>query len=133
MKEKDICIEMGISRDLLKMMRSSYSEGQHWNKVASKKPEHLWSIEWTEAGIEAIRMNLGIGPKDDSAEQPKEMEGILKAKYKNPRIMCITINGKDHNVLCRDSSKFVVGMKIYVKWDGSRWFVSRHPRYNGKY
>lgn len=132
MTEKELSISIGLSRETIKVLRSSYTENVHWVRIASKKPEHLWSIDWTDQGVDALRLNLGIGPKEEQSSVPNK-EGKVKGKYKNPRIMCITINGKDYNVLCKDSSKFVIGMNVDVKWDGVRWCVARHPRFNGKY
>ena len=45
----------------------------------------------------------------------------------------VMIDGKECNVLCRDSVKFGIGMPVDVRWDGARWVVVRHPRFNGKY
>lgn len=132
MKEKAMCIALGLSRDLVKELRSSYEKGLHWDKVESKKPEHLWEIEWTEIGVSLLRETLGINP-EESVSSPEKKRGTVYCKYKNPRVLGVMLEGKENTVICRDSAKFGVGMPVDVRWDGGRWVVVRHPRFNGKY
>jgi hypothetical protein len=132
MKEKALSLALGLSRDLLKELRTSYSEGVHWSRIESRKPAHLWEVEWTEDGITLLRENLGIKPEEVVAS-PDNKRGTVYAKFRNPRIIGVMIDGKECNVLCRDSVKFGIGMPVDVRWDGARWVVVRHPRFNGKY
>lgn len=122
----------GLSRDLLKELRSSYTEGLHWSRIESRKPSHLWEVEWSEEGIALLRENLGI-KEEEKIASPERKRGTVFAKYKNPRVIGVVIEGKEHTVLCRDSLKFGIGMPVDVRWDGARWVVVRHPRFNGKY
>ena len=132
MKEKELCIALGISRDLIKGLRGTYVETKHWKKISSLKPENLWQIEWTEEGIALLRENLGIKP-EEIVTPPDKVSGTVSSKFRNPRVIGVLINGKEENVLCRDSAKFGLGMPADVRWDGARWVVVRHPRFNGKY
>lgn len=132
MKEKQLAISLGLSRDFMKEIRSSYEEGKHWTRTESKKPRHLWEILWTDEGVQALVSNLGIKP-DEKIEPPLEVQGLVLSKCKNPRILRVLIDNKEHNVICRDSTKFGIGMDVYIKWDGIRWCVVRHPRFKGKY
>jgi hypothetical protein len=132
MKEKELCIALGISRDLIKGLRETYCENTHWKKIPTKKPENLWQIEWTDEGISLLRENLGIKPEETVAF-PEQKRGTVYCKYRNPRVIGVLIDGKEHSVLCRDSVKFGIGMTADVRWDGARWVVVRHPRFNGKY
>ena len=132
MKEKALCISLGLSRDLIKELRSSYEKGTHWTKTESKKPEHLWEIEWTPAGIEMLKQNLGLKCYEE-VSSPDNQKGAVYCKYKNPRMLGVMLGGKESTVVCRDSSKFGIGMPVDVRWDGGRWVVVRHPRFNGKY
>lgn len=132
MKEKALSLAFGLSRDLLKELRSSYTEGLHWKRVESRKPSHLWEVEWSDEGIALLRENLGIA-KDETIASPEKKRGTVYCKFKNPRIIGVMIDGKEHNVLCRESVKFGIGMPVDVRWDGARWVVVRHPRFNGKY
>ena len=132
MKEKELCIALGISRDIIKSMRPEFKEGTHWKKIPSLKPENLWQIEWTEEGITLLRDRIGI-KESETVAPPEKVSGTVSAKFRNPRVIGVLINGKEENVLCRDSSKFGIGMPADVRWDGARWVVVRHPRFNGKY
>lgn len=132
MKEKALSLAFGLSRDLLKELRSSYTEGLHWKRVESRKPSHLWEVEWSDEGVALLRENLGIA-KDETIASPEKKRGTVYCKFKNPRVIGVMIDGKEHNVLCRESVKFGIGMPVDVRWDGARWVVVRHPRFNGKY
>ena len=132
MKEKALSLALGLSRDLLKELRSTYVEGLHWSRTESRKPSHLWEVEWSELGIELLRENLGI-TKEEFVASPSTKRGTVSCKFKNPRVLGVLIEGKQHNVLCRESLKFGIGMPVDVRWDGARWVVVRHPRFNGKY
>lgn len=132
MKEKELSIVLGLSRDLIKELRSSYKEGEDWSRIESKKPQTLWEVNWTDEGVNKLKMNLGIDPLKPM-ESPSEKKGIVKGNCKNIRLLRVLIDGKEHNVICRDNTKFRTGMDVTVKWDGSRWCVVKHPRYNGKY
>lgn len=134
MNEKDLCLTLGFSRENLKEIRAKFEEGVHYVRIESRKPKHLWSVEWTDAGVDALRDELGLQPKKaDEVEKPKAVTGTVHAKFKNPRILGVMVEGRTHNVLCRDSAKFGIGMDVELKWDGLRWCVSKHPRFSGKY
>lgn len=132
MKEKALSLALGLSRDLLKELRSSYEEGLHWSRIESRKPQTLWEVEWTDIGVSLLRENLGIKPEEVIAS-PAQKRGTVFCKYKNPRVIGIMIDGKQETALCRESLKFGIGMPVDVRWDGARWVVVRHPRFNGKY
>lgn len=132
MKEKALSLALGLSRDLLKELRSSYEEGLHWSRIESRKPQTLWEVEWTDIGVSLLRENLGI-KEEEQVAAPEKKRGTVFCKYKNPRVIGVMIEGKQHTVLCRESLKFGIGMPVDVRWDGARWVVVRHPRFNGKY
>lgn len=135
MNEKELSIALGISRDMFKEIRGSYKEGKDWSRIKSNKAQKFWEIEWTPEGIEALKVNLGLN-KDQPVETPSNMKGKVVRKYVNPRIIGIVLDNepdKEHNVLCRDSNKFNLHMPVDVRWDGARWCIVRHPRFNGKY
>ena len=132
MKEKSLSIALGLSRDLLKELRTSYETGVHWVRIESRKPEKLWEIDWTDAGIIALKNNLGI-KESESTPLPEPKKGTVHCKYRNPKVIGVLIEGKEHNVICRESNKFGIGMPVDIRWDGGRWVVVRHPRFNGKY
>jgi hypothetical protein len=135
MNEKELSIALGISRDMFKEIRVNYKEGKDWSRIKSNKAEKFWEIEWTKEGIEALKVNLGLN-KDQPVETPSNKKGKVVRKYVNPRIIGIVLDDepdKEHNVLCRESNKFNLNMPVDVKWDGARWCIVRHPRFNGKY
>lgn len=135
MKEKDLCIAIGLSRDMIKEIRGSYDEKTHWRKIESRKPEQLWEIEWTEEGISLLKKNIGF-KEPEVVSSPERKKGKVVRKYTNPRIIGVVLDdepNKEHNVLCRESNKFIINMPVEVRWDGARWCIVRHPRFNGKY
>jgi hypothetical protein len=132
MKEKQLSIALGLTRDILKEFRESYIEGVDWKKVESRKPQHLWEVEWSDEGIAKLKDNIGF-KETEKITAPEVKRAIVFNKFKNPKVMGVTIDGVFHNVLCKDSSKFHKGMPVDVRWDGNRWCVVRHPRFNGKY
>ena len=132
MKEKALSLALGLSRDLLKELRSSYENGLHWVRIESRKPEVLWEVEWTPIGIALLRKNLGL-KEEEKIISPEKKSGTVVAKFKNSRILGVIIDGVQCSVLCRDSQKFGIGMPVDIRWDGGRWVVVRHPRFNGKY
>lgn len=139
MTEKDLSISIGVSRKDIKAARADFTEGVHWERLKSNRPEHLWEIQWTEQGVAALLAKFQPQPPDDlpaaapELTLPKEAEGTITAKFRNPRILAVLIDGKSFNVLCRDSAKFGIGMPVKVRWDGAKWVVSKHPRFVGKY
>lgn len=132
MKEKELSVSLGLSRDILKELRSSYVEDLDWYKKESRKPKHLWEVEWTHEGIQKLKENIGF-KEPEKILLPEKKRGTVYAKFKNPKVIGVLIDGENHNVLCRESSKFHIGMPVDVRWDGNRWCVIRHPRFNGKY
>lgn len=135
MKEKDLSVAIGLSRDMLKEIRDTYEQGTHWKKIESRKPEQLWEIEWTEEGIKTLKKNIGF-QEPEMVALPDRKKGKVVRKYTNPRIIGIVLDDepdKEHNVLCRESNKFNLNMPVEVRWDGARWCILRHPRFNGKY
>jgi hypothetical protein len=132
MREKQLSIALGLARDILKEFRSSYEEGVDWFKVESRKPQHMWEVEWTDAGIARLKDNIGF-KEPEKINPPEKKRGTVYAKFKNPKVIGVLIDGKQFNVLCKESTKFGLGMPVDVRWDGNRWCVVRHPRFNGKY
>jgi len=132
MKEKDLSVALGLTRDVLKKMRSEYTEGEDWVRVPSNKPKNLWEVQWTEQGLEKLRDVVGVVPEEEIVP-PAMHKGTVLARFPNQRFIQVDFNGAKHVVLCRDNTKFVKGMPVWARWDGSRWVVVRHPRFAGKY
>lgn len=135
MKEKDLSIAIGLSRDMLKEIRDAYEQGVHWNKIESRKPEQLWEVDWTEEGVSLLKKNIGF-QEPETIKTPERKTGKVIRKYNNPRVIGVVLDDqpdKEHNVLCRESNKFVINMPVVVRWDGARWCIVRHPRFVGKY
>jgi hypothetical protein len=72
-----------------------------------------------------------------AVEPPKQVEGIVKAKFANPRIIaCDIVRDKGYervNVLVKDSKNFMLGMTVPLRSDGGRWIAAKHPRFGGKW
>jgi len=132
MKEKELCIALGLSRDFMKEIRTSYLEGTDWLRVESKKPKILWEVNWTDKGIFKLKENLGIKDVKEIVT-PHVKTGTVCSKFKNPKVLEVLIDGIKNHVICRDSSKFSIGMEVKIKWDGIRWCIMRHPRFPNKY
>ena len=133
MNEKELSITLGLSREILKEMRTGFTRDLHWIRVESKKPEHLWEVRWTDTGISELKSKVGINESSEIKPEETIKEGTVHKKFKNQKMIAVLIDGKPENVLCRDSSKFGIGMQVKIRWDGVRWCVMRHPRFEGKY
>jgi hypothetical protein len=105
----------------------------HWTRVESKKPQHLWEVRWTDVGIEELKKKVGMNESTEIKPEATVKEGTVQGKFKNQKMLSVLIDGKRENVLCRDSSKFGIGMNVKIRWDGVRWCIARHPRFVGKY
>lgn len=133
MTEKDLAISLGVSRDQIKEIRATAQEGVHFTRKESKKPQHLWEISWKEEGVKFVMDAIGLDHKQEAPAPVDEKRGTVSNKFMNIRCLGVLIDGKQETVLCKDNRKFGIGMPVSVRWDGSRWVVSRHPRYVGKY
>lgn len=133
MNEKELSITLGLSREILKEIRAEFKRDVHWTRVESKKPEHLWEVRWTDVGISELKNKVGMNDSSEIKPEETTKEGTVNGKFKNQKMLSVLIDGKQANVLCRDSSKFGLGMHVKVRWDGVRWCVARHPRFVGKY
>ena len=92
-KEVEVMRMTGLSRSEMKAWRGKLEEGKCWVRVPSNKPKRLWAIGWTDEGVEALSEGASLeGLKDDlekGLEKPKEVFGIVRAKYLNRRmILC---------------------------------------------
>lgn len=131
----------GLSRPEMMEWRGRLEEGKHWVRIPSNKPQKLWAIGWTEAGVAALGAGAGLeGLRDDlekGLEKPKEVIGVVRGKFRNKRIiLCEIEQGKgkvEANVLVRDSANFVVGMRVPLRSDGGRWVAAKHPRFGGRW
>jgi hypothetical protein len=132
MKEKQLSLALGLSRDVLKKMRSDYSEGVDWNRIESRKPKSMWEVQWTEEGIKKLKDTVGL-KEEEKVENPKIFQGTVVRRFLNKRMLQVKIEDKEESVLCRDNTKFTQNMPVWVKWDGRHWVINRHPRFNGKY
>jgi len=133
MNEKELSITLGLSREILKEMREQFTKDVHWTRLESKKPQHLWEVRWTDAGIAELKNKVGMNESSEIKTENTVKEGTVHGKFKNQKMIAVLVDGKPENVLCRDSSKFGLGMPVKIRWDGVRWCVARHPRFIGKY
>ena len=135
MKEKDLSVAIGLSRDMLAEIRDSYEQGVHWERIPNNRPEQLWEVRWTKEGIKLLKKNIGFA-EPETVSVPERKKGKVVRKYNNPRVIGVVLDDqpdKEHNVLCRESNKFIINMPVEVRWDGARWVIVRHPRFAGKY
>ena len=132
----------GISKQQMRGIRKELSEGAHWYRKPSKGPNNLWPIFWTRIGVDNLCLKAGVDNPElaqelAAVEPPKQVEGIVKAKFINTRIIaCDIIRDKGYervNVLVKDSKNFVIGMVVPLRADGARWVAAKHPRFGGKW
>lgn len=140
-KEGEVMRLTGLSKLEMKEWRGKLEEGKHWVRIPSNRPKKLWAVGWTEAGVAALGEGAGLGElKEDlerGLEKPKEIFGVVKGKFKNPRIILCEIEYDkvkvEANVLVRDSRNFVAGMRVPLRSDGGRWVAAKHPRFGGRW
>lgn len=140
--EGDLIRVTGISKQQMREIRKGLSEGDNWFRKPSKGPKNLWPIYWTRIGIDKLCLLAGVDNPEleqelAAVEPPKQVEGIVKAKFANPRIIaCDIVRDKGYervNVLVKDSKNFVIGMTVPLRSDGGRWIAAKHPRFGGKW
>lgn len=140
--ESDLIRVTGLSKQQMRGCRKEMPEGAYWYRKPSKGPKNLWPIYWTRQGVDSLVLVSGIDSlaldKDlAELEPPKQVEGIVKAKFANPRIIaCDIVRDKGYervNVLVKDSRNFIIGMVVPLRADGARWVAAKHPRFGGKW
>ena len=136
MNERELSEKLGLSREVLKEMRSKYTEGVHFERVASKRPQKLWEVKWTEAGYNELMKSVGLTDTETKkvAEEPIfSATGKVTGKFNNRRLVQCEVDGKQHMVLVRDSDYFTIGMEVPLRRDGDRLVASKHPRKPGRW
>lgn len=140
--ETTVMAHTGLNKADMRRMRGEMEEGRHWYRKPKKGPEKLWPIFWTEAGMSEIAKVVGLSEGDArelaaAQEGPKVLEGIVRQKYANPRVIrCDLVRDKGYEsvmVLVRDSRNFVPGMVVPLRSDGARYIAAKHPRFGGKW
>ena len=140
--EGDLIRVTGIGKTQMREIRRKLEEGAHWYRKPSKGPKNLWPVYWTRIGVDNLCLIAGVDNPEleqelAEVEPPKQVEGIVKAKFVNPRIIaCDIVRDKGYervNVLVRDSKNFVIGMVVPLRADGARWVAAKHPRFGGRW
>lgn len=140
--EGDLIRVTGIMKQQMRDIRKKLQEGAHWFRKPSKGPKNLWPVYWTQVGVDNLCLIAGVDNPDlekelAEVEPPKQVEGIVKAKFANPRIIaCDIVRDKGYervNVLVKDSRNFVLGMVVPLRSDGKMWIAAKHPRFGGRW
>jgi hypothetical protein len=140
--EGDLIRVTGISKQQMREIRKKLEEGAHWFRKPSKGPKTLWPVFWTRIGVDNLCLIAGVDNPEleqelAAVEPPKQVEGIVKAKFANPRIIaCDIVRDKGYervNVLVKDSRNFVLGMVVPLRSDGKMWIAAKHPRFGGRW
>jgi hypothetical protein len=140
--EGDLIRVTGINKQQMREIRRKLSEGAHWYRKPSKGPNKLWPVYWTQVGVDNLCLLAGVDNPElekelEAVEPPKQVEGIVRGKFMNNRIIaCDIVRDKGYervNVLVRDSKNFVLGMVVPLRSDGARWIAAKHPRFGGRW
>lgn len=136
MKENQLIKTYGLSKDIMREFRDScsYVEGVDWERIPSKRPQKIWEIQWTDAGILNLKATLGLRDPEPVKER-QMLRGKVKSKYQNnARLLKVELpDGRFVNVLVKSTEKFAIGMAIDCLQDKERWVARRMPRFYGKY
>jgi hypothetical protein len=135
-ERKTFALQLDSQEILLKkfVIRTKYKVriGGKFNLI---NQNNYGKLNGLETGIAKLKKNIGFKDKEE-IKVPENKKGKVVRKYTNPRIIGVVLDDepeKEHNVLCRESNKFILNMPVEVRWDGARWCIVRHPRFNGKY
>jgi hypothetical protein len=137
--EKKLPDVLGVRRDEIMKVRRELDEGVHWVREKNGRAPKLWKVQWTEVGMVELRKRFGMEEEvaKEIEEKVKEVKagggGVVKAKYRNPRLIGVEVGGKVESVLVRDSRNFVLGMEVPLRRDAGRWVAAKHPRFGGKW
>lgn len=123
-KESEIRERLGLGKAELKAFRDSATEGAYFYKVKSNKPEKLWSVMWTEAGVQWLESNLGV-KKEEIVKKPDEFEcKVLIANFPNKRLVKVEKDGVAVMAVCRDNTKLKPNVIVKVRYRGSQLYVT---------
>lgn len=135
MTDKELEMSTGLTRAMIKEYREKMLEGIDWVREPSKRPQKLWPIKWTQAGLEKLALMTKMR-EDEQIEKVEmvEKEGVIERNdYPNTRILLVDLGGDKVTAFCKDARMFRRGMKVKVRNEGDRWAVAKHPRFQGKY
>jgi hypothetical protein len=126
----------------MREIRKKLEEWAHWFRKHIKGPKTLRPVFWTRIGVDNLCLMAGVDNPEleqelAAVEPPKQVEGIVKAKFANPRIIaCDIVRDKGYervNVLVKDSRNFVLGLVVPLRSDGKMWIAAKHPRFGGRW
>lgn len=118
--EAELAVKAGLARVDLAKRRLGMVEGEDWKRGEMRR------IYWTEAGV----LKLGLGGEKVTAEG--EVEGVIvRANYRNARLVTAKVVGEERVVLVRDANMYVPGQKFTVRRNGEGWMESRRPKKRG--
>jgi hypothetical protein len=135
MTDKELEMSTGLTRAMIKEYRSKMEEGVHWVREPSKRPQKLWPIKWTEAGLAKLKEMTELKPDEPIEKiEVQEAEGVvMRNDYPNVRLLLVNLGESDVTAFCKDARMFKRGMKVKIKNEGDRWTVAKHPRFFGRY
>lgn len=122
-KESEIRERLGFGKAEMKVFRDTAPSGS-WYKEKSNKPEKLWSVLWTDAGVQWLEASVGV-KKEEVIKKPEEFEcKVLICKFPNKRLVKIEKDGVAVMAVCRDNTKLKPNMIVKVKYRGSQLYVT---------
>ena len=157
--EAQLAKEYGWSKKEIKMARGKNVEVPKgvtlWKKKPSKRPKNLWSVVWTDDGVEFLKafmmvkgvvqsIDTYIGPNGDSNGRleeftcltgtPKDLAGtewkgrVISNRYPNARIMKVeNKNGIEVMAYCRNARLWKVGDEVEVDSQRAYHMVRSQP------
>lgn len=130
-KESEIRDRLGFGKSEMKAFRDTAPEGS-WYKEKSNKPEKLWSVMWTDVGVDWIISGLNkrvdVNAKDvieEVTKKPDEFEcKVLVCNFPNKRLVKVEKDGIAVMAVCKDNTKLKPRMIVKVKYRGNNLFVT---------
>ncbi len=93
MKEKELCIVLGLSRTQMRDLRSQHKEGDDWIIIPSKRPKNLWEVKWTDKGVDKLKGTIGV-KETETLVPPTVYKATVIGRFPNPRILQVEMHDK---------------------------------------
>ena len=119
-EQQKLVKELGVTARDLQVRRKRLLEGFHYYDAGR-------SYKWTDEGRDQVMFDMGLSP-----HPPSHVAEVAGKIPRNQRLVNTKITGLGYLVKVKDNKLYSKGFLFPVKWDGSGFYATRHPRYRGR-
>lgn len=118
--QQKLAKDLGVTARDLQSKRKKLLEGFHYQKSGK-------SYQWTSEGQDQVMFDMGLVPSP-----PVSVAEVAGKMPLNQRLVNAKITGLDFLVKVKDNKMYSKGFLFPVRWDGSSFYATRHPRMRGR-